>query len=710
MIERLVSARDLRTISVIAPPGYGKTTALTQFANERPGPTAWLTLEDSDNDPATLLSNLIQSLRNAGLVDQSRAPSPSLQPDHLLTRGLTALVRAIPQDRKGVLILDQVDHVSSQSSLDLIGAILTKVAGPIQVVIASRVGNELPLALLRSQGSVHEITTSDLAMNLEEAAAVFDSTGVDPADNLGAVMKQTEGWPAGIYLTAMAIRAGGRPFAEVAVHGSDFYLADYLREELLDRAPEHLISFLRRSALLSRLAGPLCDFVLETEGSAAILAELEHANLLIVPMDRTRTWYRYHTLLREYLLSDLEKSAPGQAASLHARAADWFDRHGFPDLAMSHLQAAGAATDVGRMFMQHARRVFGEGRRGTALAWVNWLDENRGFEGFPELAAFGAYARCVVGDAGGAERIAVFAFHDTEGRPLEDEELGPYARLLRSFQWTRGVDQAAADARAAVTGFLAIPDFLHVAQGVEALVVAATDGAVAADPLWAEALWRSEALDAHPFITYALAQRALVRIELGDWEEASDLIRRSVARIDSEQLDEAITSPLGLALAARLAAREGDLAAAQALMSRAASGRPTLSFAAPGLAVHTLVEMSKAYLELADVAGARRVLRDAADIIAVRPRLGLLVGQFTELKEKLASLPAGTVGPSTLTNAELRLLPLLVTHLTYPEMGERLFVSRHTVKTQAMSIYRKLGVTSRNEAVSKAREIGLLSA
>jgi LuxR family maltose regulon positive regulatory protein len=131
--------------------------------------------------------------------------------------------------------------------------------------------------------------------------------------------------------------------------------------------------------------------------------------------------------------------------------------------------------------------------------------------------------------------------------------------------------------------------------------------------------------------------------------------------------------------------------------------------AVPVLSVQTLHEMAKAFVELADVAGARRVMRDAADVLALRPRLGRIVSEHAALKNRLAELPAGSVGPSSLTTAELRLLPLLVTHLTYPEIGERLYVSRHTVKTQALSIYRKLGVSSRTDAVERARAVGLIS-
>jgi len=144
-------------------------------------------------------------------------------------------------------------------------------------------------------------------------------------------------------------------------------------------------------------------------------------------------------------------------------------------------------------------------------------------------------------------------------------------------------------------------------------------------------------------------------------------------------------------------------------MGQATAVRPRLGIALPTLSLQVMVEMAKTFIELADIAGARRVMRDAATLVSARPHLGVLGAEYELIKEKLSSLPAGSVGPSSLTTAELRLLPMLVTHLTYPEIGDRLYVSRHTVKTQAMSIYRKLGVSSRTEAVEAARAIGLLS-
>jgi LuxR family transcriptional regulator, maltose regulon positive regulatory protein len=159
---------------------------------------------------------------------------------------------------------------------------------------------------------------------------------------------------------------------------------------------------------------------------------------------------------------------------------------------------------------------------------------------------------------------------------------------------------------------------------------------------------------------------------------------------------------------ARTALHRGDVPRAQQHLARAARLRPLLSHAFPHFAVQTLLELARGYLALDDAAGARMVLREARDIIQRRPNLGVLPQQAEELRSRLETVRGGTVGPSSLTTAELRLLPLLATHLSFREIGERLHVSRHTVKSQAISVYRKLGVASRSQAITRVQELGLL--
>ena len=136
--------------------------------------------------------------------------------------------------------------------------------------------------------------------------------------------------------------------------------------------------------------------------------------------------------------------------------------------------------------------------------------------------------------------------------------------------------------------------------------------------------------------------------------------------------------------------------------------RPLLTYIYPTYAVPALLELAHAYVALDDVAGARAALRQAGDVLRLRPDLGTLPAQVQELRSRLDRVPAAVPGSSSLTTAELRLLPLLATHLSFTEIGQRLFLSKHTIKTQAISIYRKLGASSRSEAVQRVREVGLL--
>jgi LuxR family maltose regulon positive regulatory protein len=138
--------------------------------------------------------------------------------------------------------------------------------------------------------------------------------------------------------------------------------------------------------------------------------------------------------------------------------------------------------------------------------------------------------------------------------------------------------------------------------------------------------------------------------------------------------------------------------------------RPLLTYAIPSLTVQTLLELGRAYLTLDDVSGARAVLGQARDVLLRRPDLGVLPAQLEELRSRLDTARPAAPGASSLTTAELRLLPLLATHLTFREVGLRLYISQHTVKTQAISIYRKLGANSRSQAVQRLQEIGLLGA
>ncbi len=195
--------------------------------------------------------------------------------------------------------------------------------------------------------------------------------------------------------------------------------------------------------------------------------------------------------------------------------------------------------------------------------------------------------------------------------------------------------------------------------------------------------------------------------ERDDWPEVTALAQRAVTIVDSGRFGDYWTSALVYAWGSRAALYRGDTAQARFYLGRASRLRPLLTYALPVVSAQALMEMTRAYITLADPDGAVAVLNQVYDILRQRPDLGVLPAQAGRLKAALGTTSAHAVGASSLTAAELRLLPLLATHLSYKEIGERLFVSKNTVRTQAYSAYRKLGVSSRSQAVIRTREFGL---
>ena len=171
-----------------------------------------------------------------------------------------------------------------------------------------------------------EIGAGDLALDAAGARQIFADARIELAiESAAAVVRRTEGWPAGLYLAALIARDGRLEVG--AVSGQDRYVADYLYRESLVGLPDDLQRFLRRTSVLDQLSGSLCDAVLEGTGSQAVLRELEAGSLFVAPLDGRREWYRYHALFREFLLGELQRSEPEIISKLHLRAADWYEAH-----------------------------------------------------------------------------------------------------------------------------------------------------------------------------------------------------------------------------------------------------------------------------------------------------------------------------------------------------------------------------------------------
>jgi LuxR family maltose regulon positive regulatory protein len=582
-----------------------------------------------------------------------------------------------------------------------------------RLAIASRRELLLPVARLRAEGRILEIGAAELAMDEDEASRLLDEAGVDfHGDEVRDLVERTEGWPAGLYLAALAVNAGSsRAGAVWSFTGDDRYVGDYLRSEFLNRLSRAEVSFLTRTAVLERMCGELCDATLNTRGSDRMLAELDSRNLLVVPLDRRRHWYRYHQLFRQLLHAELNRREPERIPDLHLRAAAWYEANGAPEAAIEHARSAADADWVARLVLEWSQPVWATGRENTMLSWMEWLEDKTWVEDYAVVAVHGALIQALLGRPGEAERWAAAAEGAASARVLPNgDTTQAHLAYLRALLCRKGVAQTRQDAQMAWDGFNPASHLRASMLQTEGISYLVEGDPGRADPILARAVELSSAAGQKPVVALLLAERALVAIDRSEWVEAEALIAPALGIISDGQFEAYWTSALVYACAARVSAHRGEVAVAREHAVSAARLRPLLTYALPVVSVQALLELGRAYLALGDISGVRAVLRQAQDIFQQRPDLGLLPHHAAQLRSELGASAAQTGGgASSLTTAELRLLPLLATHLTLQEIGDRLYLSRNTVKTQAAAIYRKFDATSRSEAVTRMHRLGLLT-
>jgi LuxR family transcriptional regulator, maltose regulon positive regulatory protein len=710
LLDRLLAASAPSVISVVAPAGYGKTTVLAQWAECKEPRVAWVSVDHRDNDPVVLLTYIAVALDRIEPIEprvfQALASSGA---------GIEVprrLVAAIGRMRHPVsLVIDHFEAVTNPECLDAVAALALGLPGGWQLAIGSRDALPLPAPRLRAQGGFAEVGVDELAMDRSEAGPLLMDAEVELADaDVDELVGKTEGWPVGLYLAALAVKAGGsHTAAGVPLTGEDRFIGDYLRSEILDRVSLAEASFLTHTSILDRMCGPLCDAVLRAKASGELLERLESRNLLVVPLDRRREWYRYHHLFRELLLSEMRRREPEIITELHLRATVWFEANGLPETAIDHAQAAGDHDRVADLVLRVVNPVWTSGRSDTVLHWMEWFEANDLVEHYPAIAVHGALMFALAGRPGGTERWAAAAeASSTTGVLADGNTMEATVAYLRALLCRDGVEQMRRDAQIAWDGLSAGSPYratmLH-AEGLSYLLEGDPDRA---DAIFSHAVDVATRAGVLPFVPVLLAARGLVAIELDDWMAASMLAEQAMTMMQGGRFDDYWTSALVYAWAAHVALQRGDPAGGREHVARAARLRPLLTYALPVVSVQALLEMARAYISLADPGGARAVLRQAHDIFQQRPALGTLPQQAEELRARVETIRAEGLGASSLTTAELRLLPLLPTHLSFREIGERLYVSRHTVKTQAISIYRKLGVSSRSETIDRMHELGLL--
>lgn len=380
LIERLNEGLDRKLTLISASAGFGKTTLVSEWVASCERPVAWLSLDKGDDDAARFLVHLIAAVQTIaenigeGVIGALNSPQPS-STESILTILLNE-ISALPY--KFVLVLDDYHVIGVKQIDDALIYLLEHLPPQIHLVIATRENPQLPLGRLRARGYLTELRASDLRFTPGEAATFLNQVMglVLSADEINALETRTEGWIAGLQLAALSMQ--GREDIPAFIRefaGDNRYIVDYLVEEVLQRQPDHVRSFLLHTSILDRLHGPLCDAVTGQEDGNVRLDALERGNFFVVPLDDKRQWYRYHHLFAEVLSAHLREDQPDQVATLHRRASTWYEQHGSAADAIRHALASEDFVRAADLIEMVCPAMRSSRQEAAVLSWLKALPD-----------------------------------------------------------------------------------------------------------------------------------------------------------------------------------------------------------------------------------------------------------------------------------------------------------------------------------------------
>jgi LuxR family maltose regulon positive regulatory protein len=720
LLDRLAKERSTKVVLVVAPAGWGKTTLVGDwFRTSRESPGAWLSLDSDDNDPMRFWTDVIASLQGVssgfgtGLTPLLAAPGISLTEDFVprLVNELAELPAQVE------LVIDDYHLVSSDEIASSMTALVEHLPPTVRLVLATRADPALPLARLRVRRELVELRAGDLAFTQAESTALLNEAldlDLGPGD-IARLHNRTEGWAAGLYLAGLSLRNRPDRFRFIDTFaGDDRHVVDYLVSEVLDDLTVEARTFLLRTSILDRLCGPLCDEVLERNGSDRTLEEIERANLFLVPLDSRRRWYRYHHLFAELLQYQLGTTESTFVSVLHRRAASWHRREGEVSEAINHLILAGETSDARELVASHWNRYFNEGLSATVESWLDRLP-----------------AETVVGDARMCLIRAWLARHlgklDEVEEWLEGAELATPQGPLRDE--VSSIDSATCLVRA---GYLhMIGDLAGATPSARRAAELESNGtprwrAVSMATLGANLYWRGQYAESVAVLEevvspvrppannlaalWALGCLAAISARGGDLETAERPVERATELAVAHGLAEYWVGATAALVSAQIFEGRGQIAEAEAAAFR------SLELARRGRA---RLEVTDALLCLArlraargEASSAREFLAEASQTVANCPDPGIVAEEVARAAGRLSGSHAVTSSagpcPGELSPKERDVLRLLASDLSLQQIARELFVSYNTIKTQTQSIYRKLRVSNRSEAVDRSRDDGII--
>lgn len=701
---------------VVGPPGSGKSTLVRSWLEDRSPPWAWVAI-DADSSARVQVADLLVRSVQAARPDLHLGALDELDMDDVdQIDVLRHLVEELAADGAArpptVVVLDDAHHLG-RPGWESLAWLLGHLPPTLHLVVVSRRDPPLPLGRERASGRLAEVRARDLEFDLADTARLLTAALGAPASSAAEQLhERTQGWVAGLRLAVLAVRSGADLDQLVArFGGTEATVAELLLEEVLERLAADERAVLAASSILSLVEPALCDAVAGRADSAPLLARLASEGVFVTPVEGDTSCYRVHPMLAELLRHEQATADPAAARAAHLAAASWYFDHDRSVDAIEHLIAAGEHDQAHRLVLDHFTELY-VGRHRADL--VRWLRAT------PDAVVTQSYDRAVRHTEAFALLSAVGV-----GRWLAwcDEHLPddhPYrARLASMVALGHAVSCRLDELRAAWAHARSIraagvhDPFDEIIASWEVRIEAVLGDADRAVELGRDLLGSRRELLSDPS---ALSVLALALDEAGQPDDAAAIAERAVVRWRDRGEPELPAMVDALVTLARVHRRAGELDAAEDLVETALATPP------PRPVPHLLTAIS--LVERARVLHARGDARWRPQLVglveelrmadAVAPLVSWAERQVRELEGVPAVAPGsasadGVVLLDELTERERDILHLLASHLTFPEIGEELFISRHTVKTHVSRIYRKLGVGGRSAAVREARRRGLLA-
>lgn len=714
LLDRFPRPEDARRLLVVsAPGGWGKTTLVRSWADRVPARCSWSSLSAADNDPVRLIASVLSSARSiAPDINQSLPDPGSSTPAAWVEENLPVLMEAIQAESPAAIVLDDYHLIENPESHSIVQAMVEQVGSRSLLVLSTRVDPPLRLARLRAARWVDELRSEDLGFSVDDADLVlrqaFSLELTRP--QLQLLVESTEGWPAAISLAAQSLKTVDDRDAFLAQFvTNDRLIVDYLAEELLDTLPPDHQTFVHRTSVVDQFGVELASALADPASAGAIAEDLERRGLVRRRHESGSVWYRYHDLLRDVLVHRLDEDTKRAG---HRLAADWFLDHGHPRRAIEQLIAAGDNRRAIALVAEHASDYTLRGRYTTVARWISALaDAGEADPGMFLLAARAALY------GGRVDQAKVWA--DRAGESAAEYE--PHERLMAraakvSLLHANGrIADAATEAERVFELFDSHDGAFDgpssdVAECllVSAMALTLTDRIDQAEIRLQQCIeMPSETGDRIPTIT-AISLQGLLAFQRHEPDTARTLTDRAMQMADEAGLPSTAIH-MSLAHVGRLLT--GDVEQAK----RAVEPLRTIGekiYSPYAVVLFHLAEANH-WIQIDSTGDAQRVILAARDLSDEIEQPSPLIERYVDLvASRLPSAPETTdgddlLGPGALTARELQVLRAFSSNLTQREIGRELFLSFNTVKTYARSAYRKLGVTSRSEAVKACREAGL---